>query len=164
MKPPVSAVVARLVTLLLLSAALSMARESFAQTDVHLGKWSLSVGKSVYQPGPPPRDQIRIYSRDGVGLKAVIETVQPLGAKTRVEYTARFDGQDYPISGNSEVDTIALTRVDEWTFDAILKRRGKVMTTIRNTVSKDGRTMTVRAKGVTARGQATSSVAIFTRQ
>lgn len=164
MEPPVSVVVARLVTLLLLSAALSIAGESFAQTDPHLGKWSLSVGRSVYQPGPPPRGQIRTYSRDGVGLKAVIETVQPLGAKTLVEYTARFDGKDYAISGNSDVDTIALTRIDEWTFDATLKRRGKVMITVRNTVSKDGRTMTVTAKGITTRGQPTSSVAIFTRQ
>ena len=164
MKPPVSVVVASLVTPLILSAALSMARESFAQTDAHLGKWSLSVGKSVYQPGPPPRSQVRTYSRDGAGLKGVIETVQPLGVKTLVQYTAQFDGKDYPISGNSDVDTIALTRIDQWTFDATLKRSGKVMTSVRNTVSKDGRTMTVTAKGTTARGQPTSSVAIFTRQ
>jgi len=164
MKPPVSVVVARLVALLLLPAALSMARESFAQTDAVVGKWSLNVGKSVYQPGPPPRSQVRTYSRDGDGLKVVIETVQPLGVKTLVEYTARFDGKDYPISGNSDFDTIALTRIDGWTIDATLKRRGKVMTTVRNTVSKDGRTMTVTAKGMTARGQPTSSAAIFTRQ
>jgi hypothetical protein len=77
---------------------------------------------------------------------------------------ARFDGKDYPITGNADVDTIALTRVDEWTFDATMKRRGKVMTNVRNAVSKDGRTMTVTSKGTNARGQPTSSVAVLTKQ
>lgn len=164
MKPPVSVVARRLGSLLFAAAAPWLAYTAFAQSDAHLGKWTLNVGKSVYTPGPPPRGQVRIYSREGDKLKAVIETVQPLGTKTVVEYTAAFDGRDYPIIGNSDIDAIALTRIDNWTFDATLKRRSKVTTTVRNAVSKDGRTMTVTAKGTTPRGQPTSSVAVYVRQ
>lgn len=163
MRPPVSVVPVRLATLLLLAAP-AFAPEISAQAAAHVGKWTLNVNKSVYSPGPPPRGQVRTYATEGDRFKAVIETTQPLGMKTRAEYTARFDGKDYPLSGNADADTVALTRVDDLTFDATLKRRGKVVTTVRNVVSKDGATMTVTAKGTNARGQPTSSVAVFFKQ
>jgi hypothetical protein len=97
-------------------------------------------------------------------LKAVIETVQPLGNKTTAEYTAQFDGKDYPLSGNADADTIALTRIDDLTWEATLKRRGQVASTVRNTVSKDGKTMTVATKGTNAQGKPVTSTAVFTKQ
>ncbi len=162
MRPPVSVVPARLATLLLLIAV--PAPETAAQAASHLGKWTLNANKSVYSPGPPPRAQVRTYSTEGDRFKAVIETTQPLGMRTTAEYTARFDGKDYPLAGNADADTVALTRVDDLTFDATLKRRGKVVTTVRNAISRDGRIMTVTSKGTNARGQPTSSVAVFFKQ
>ncbi|MGH9660213.1 MAG: hypothetical protein ACRD96_16810, partial [Bryobacteraceae bacterium] len=72
--------------------------------------------------------------------------------------------KDNPLSGNDNADTIAVTRIDGWTFEAMLKKRGKVMTTVRNTVSRDGKTMTVTAKGVNAKGQPVSSTTVFAKQ
>jgi hypothetical protein len=164
MKPPVSASRDSLGAVALLLGLSCLANAISAQTQPHIGKWVLSPGKSVYSPGPPPRGQVRTYTQDGDGLKAVIETQQPLGGKTVAEYSARFDGKDYPLTGNSDIDTIALKRIDDWTFEATLKRRGSTVSTVRNVVSKDGRTMTVTSKGVNARGQPTSSVALFTKQ
>ena len=164
MRPPVSVVPARLATLLLLLALPALAPTTSAQATAHLGKWTLNVNRSVYSPGPPPRSQVRTYSTEGDRFKAVIETLQPLGTKTTAEYVARFDGKDYPLTGNADADTVALTRVDDLSFDATLKRRGKVVTTVRNAVSKDGTTMTVTSKGTNARGQPTSSVAVFFKQ
>jgi hypothetical protein len=164
MKPPVSVARESLRAVALFLALSAFPNAVSAQAQSHIGKWVLSTGKSVYSPGPPPRSQVRTYSRDGDSLKAVIETMQPLGGKTVAEYSARFDGKDYPLTGNSDIDAIALTRIDDWSFEAVLKRRGKTMSTVRNVVSKDGRTMTVTSKGVNARGQQTSSVAIFTKQ
>ena len=161
MRPPVS--VASLASLLLFAVPALQPAVS-AQAAAHLGKWTMNVNKSVYSPGPPPRGQTRTYSVDGDRFKAVIETLQPLGTKTTAEFVARFDGKDYPVTGNSDVDTVALTRVDDLTFEATLKRRGKVMSTVRNAVSKDGGIMTITAKGTNARGQPTSSVAVFFKQ
>lgn len=164
MSLPISFVVRCLTLALSASAAPWLVATALAQTDAHLGKWTLNANKSVFSPGPPPRSQVRIYTLDGDKLKATIETLQPLGIKTVVLYTAGFDGKDYPITGNSEINTIALKRIDQWTFDATLKRSGKVITTTRNNVSQDGRIMTVTAQGTTPRGQPTKSVAIFNRQ
>lgn len=164
MKRPVSVAPASFAALALLIAVPAFLPIASAQAAAHLGKWVLNVNRSVYTPGPPPRAQVRTYSMEGDHFKAVIETTQPLGMKTRTEYMARFDGKDYPVTGNVDVDTVALTRVDDLTFDAVLKRRGKVTSTVRNTVSKNGITMTVTSKGTNARGQPTSSVAVFVKQ
>ena len=154
----------RLFVVVVLAGVASLPLVAWAQSDPHIGKWRLSAAKSVYSPGPPPRDQLRTYTQQGGSLKAVIETVQPLGLTTTAQYTAAFDGKDYPLSGNADADTIALTRLDHWTFEATLKKSGKVMSTVRNAVAKDGKTMTVASKGVNAKGQAVSSTAVFTRQ
>ena len=45
---------------------------------------------------------------------------------------------------------VALTRVDANTFDATLKRAGKVVQTARNVVSADGKVMTVTVNGADA--------------
>ena len=164
MRPPVPVIPSRLATVVLLLAISDSAPTTAGQAAAHFGKWSLNVNRSVYSPGPPPRAQTRTYSSDGDRFKAVIETLQPLGTKTTAEYVARFDGKDYPVTGNSDVDTVALTRVDDLTFDATLKRRGKVVSTVRNAVSKDGTIMTITSKGTNARGQPTSSVALFFKQ
>lgn len=155
--------VRRLVLLMLGSMAV-LARPVSAQPDLHAGTWVLNVGKSTYDPGPPPRSQVRTYTAHGGGIKAVIETVQPLGIKTRSEYSGLFDGKDNPLKGNADADAISLVRIDAWTFEATLKKGGKVTVVVRNTVSKDGKTMTASAKGVGARGQPVRSTAVFVRQ
>lgn len=154
----------RVAAALALVAVLGLPSSAIAQTEPHLGTWNLNTAKSVYTPGPPPRGQVRTYSRQGDGLTAVIETIQPLGLKTTARYTAMFDGKDNPLTGNADADTIALTRIDPWTFEATLKKSGKVVNSVRNTVSRDGKTMTVVAKGTNAQGKPTSSEAVFVKQ
>lgn len=161
--PSCSLFVPRLILLMLGSVAV-LAMPASAQSDMHLGTWVLNAAKSTYEPGPPPRSQIRTYLPYGDGLKVVIETVQPLGIKTRTEYAAHFDGKDNPLIGNSDADAISLVRVDAWTFEATLKKRGTITVVTRNTVSKDGKTMTVSAKGIGARGRPVRSTAVFARQ
>jgi hypothetical protein len=55
--------------------------------------------------------------------------------------------------GASGADTIALKRVDASTFTTEIKKAGKVVMAVRNTVSPDGKTMTNYNKGTTAQGQ-----------
>src|SRR5262245_63202908 len=126
MRRSVSPAGQRPAAILAVGALMTLSLTAFAQTDLHIGTWRLNVGKAVYSPGPPPRGQTRTYARQGASLKAVIETVQPLGNKTTAEYTAQFDGKDYPLSGNADADTIALTRIDDLTWEATLKRRGQL--------------------------------------
>ena len=63
-----------------------------------------------------------------------------------VEYTARFDGNDYPIS-NSILSTVSLKRVDDQTVERTGKVRGQVVETETRTVSNNGKVLTVTTKG-----------------
>ena len=63
-----------------------------------------------------------------------------------VEYTARFDGTDSPIS-NSTLSTVSLKRVDDRTVERTGKVQGQVVETETRTVSDNGRVLTVTTKG-----------------
>ena len=79
-----------------------------------------------------------------------------------VEFTARFDGNDYPIS-NSMLNTVSLKRVDDQTVERTGKIQGQVVETETRTVSDGGKVLTVTTKG-TRDGAEYSSVQVYDRQ
>ena len=143
-----------------------------AQAVPHAGRWQMNGSKSVFDPGPAPASQTRVYEilQDARGpafdmLKATQTNILPDGSKSVGEYSARFDGTDHPATGSPVYDSIALTRVDTNTFDALLKRAGKVVQTARNAVSADGRMMTVTVKGAdAATGRTFTTVIVLDKQ
>lgn len=132
--------------------------------DAHVGTWKQDFAKSTATPAPTtpaPKSVTRTYEMLGDGLKFTQVTVAADGTSTTSTYSAHFDGKDYPITGNANADTIGLKKVDRSTFESTLKKAGKVMTTGRNSVSADGKTMTYTAKGTNASGQATSLTQVY---
>ena len=126
----------------------------FAQAVPHAGTWEMNAARSTFDPGPAPASQTRVYEilQDARGpaydmLKVTQTNVLKDGSISVGEYSARFDEMDYPATGSGVYDSIALTRVDANTFDATLKRAGKVVQTARNVVSGDGKVMTVTVRG-----------------
>lgn len=135
--------VTRVLVLLLVTGSTLL----FAQTNPHVGTWQLNPAKSKFDPGPAPKSQTRVYEMSGDMFKSTQTNILPDGIKSVGTYSARFDGKDYPATGSPVYDTIALTRVDANTFEATLKRSGKVVQTARNVVSPDGKMMTVTVNG-----------------
>jgi hypothetical protein len=74
-------------------------------------------------------------------------------------YTYRGDGKDNPISGGRGTPLmIAITAVDTYTVSYAQKLPdGRVVTTGRRALAKDGKNMTITATGTNAQGQNTSS-------
>jgi hypothetical protein len=79
-----------------------------------------------------------------------------------VEYTARFDGNDYPIS-NSILSTVSLKRVDDRTVERTGKIQGQVVETETRTISDDDKVLTVTIKG-TRDGTEYSSIQVYDKQ
>ena len=92
------------------------------------------------------------------------EFVNADGTRTATEYTANFDGKDYPLTGSQIADTVSLKRSNARTTVRTDKKGGTVAQTLRRVVSKDGKTMTVTTKGTNAQGQAVNNVALFEKQ
>jgi hypothetical protein len=128
------------------------------------GIWQLNVAKSKFQPGPPPKSQMRTIKTEGDMQTQTVETVTADGKTNSSHSTYRLDGKDYPIAGSAEFDSVAARQVDELTIDGTLKRAGKAVSTTSRALSKDKKTMTVTTKGTNRAGQAMHNVMVFDRQ
>src|SRR5215472_14953306 len=109
------------------------------QADPEFGTWTLDPAKSTYQPGPPLKSQVRTIEEAGEEQRLHNVTVTADETLAIVEYTAKFDGKDYPVTGSPYGDTVTLKRVDSHTVEAIVKKDGRVVLTDRRLVSNDHR-------------------------
>ena len=141
-----------------------LTRVSAQASDARIGTWKLNVAKSKYSPGPAPQSVTMKVEASGQGEKATTEGVNAAGAATKTEYTANYDGKDYPMTGSQNADMVSLKRVDARTMERTDKKGDKVVLTSTRVVSEDGKTMTVTTKGTNAQGQAVDNVTVWEKQ
>jgi hypothetical protein len=133
-------------------------------SDARIGTWKLNVEKSKYSPGPAPKSETLKIEAAGEGEKATTEGVNAAGTATKTEYTAKYDGKDYPLTGSQNVDTVSLKRIDARTIERTNKKGEKVVTTVTQVLSPDGKTMTSTVKGTNAQGQVVDNVVVWEKQ
>src|SRR5260370_11828048 len=97
-------------------------------------------------------------------MRVNIKTVNADGQSTVVEHPANFDGKDYPITGSTQADVIALKQIDTYTSEAILKHASQILATSRRIVSKDANSMTVSYQGVGSRSRNMDPMAVYERR
>src|SRR5687767_9895001 len=113
-----------------------------ASTDRLPGPRRLDVAQSKYQGGAPPKSQTTtLHAMDG-GIHEVVERVNADGTTTRWEVMAKYDGKDYPVTGDPSRDTVAMTKVDQNTVDIVNKKAGAVVSRMRIVVAADGKSRT----------------------
>ena len=127
-----------------IASAITLSGQSRPPTepDVLIGTWQLNLAKSRYTPGPPPKNEVRIYAPAPEGVKGVIERTHANGRVERIEYVANYD-RVYPVTGAVEYDAIQLKRVDSHTSESVLSHAGRVFGYARRTISIDGRQMII---------------------
>jgi hypothetical protein len=52
------------------------------------------------------------FAAAGNGIKVTTKGIDAAGKPTATEYTAEYDGKDYPVTGSPDYDTVALKRLD----------------------------------------------------
>ena len=154
--------VAALAKTLLLVALVS--NVSAAPADEHSGTWKMNPAKSNYSPGPAPKSiTVKIVS-DADNMKLTSEGIDAAGNPTHVEYSAKYDGKDYPITGIPNADTVALERLDASTIRSTTKKADQVVMTVTSVISKDGKTRTATFKGKNAEGLDVNNVVVYDKQ
>jgi hypothetical protein len=147
---------------LLLLAASSCSQ--FMPADPLVGTWTLNPARSKFSPGPAPKAITVTYEQTSKGLHVVSEVTTTDGATARSEYTAAYDGKDYPISGVPEVETVQLRQINALTSERIDKKAGQRVQSYTRQVYADGKTMVVTQKGTTDTGGVVENVMVFDKK
>ena len=131
--------------------------------DANIGTWKLNEAKSKIGPGAP-RNNTVVYEAAGDNVKVTVDGTDSDGKATHSEWTGKYDGKDYPVSGDPNSDARSLKRIDDHTLGLTVKKGDKVTTTGRIVVSADGKTRTVTTSGTDAKGKKVSSTAVYDKQ
>jgi hypothetical protein len=150
-------------TTALLLVALALAVTASA-ADPLSGTWKMNPGKSKYSPGPAPKSTTVKVVVDENGVKVNAEGSNADGSMLHVQYDAKFDGKDYPVTGLPYADTVSVKRIDANTIESTMKKGGGVMMTVTATVSKNGKTRTATFKGKDADGHDVNNVVVYDKE
>jgi hypothetical protein len=130
--------------------------------DPVIGTWKLNAAKST--GASIPKSETRTYAAASDGIKLTYKRVGADGAESTVESTYKYDGNDYPVKGSSDFDTLSVKRVDAHTIESSQKKMGKPVGTTRRTVSADGKTLTLASKLTSATGATAATTLVYDRQ
>ena len=127
------------------------------------GTWKLNTSKSKISPGAAKNDTVVITAM-GDDMKVVVDGTDSSGKAAHNEWVGKFDGKNYPVTGDPSVDVRSYMATDDHTWAVAQKKNGKITTSGTVTISADGKTRTVDAKGTDAQGKAVSSHAVYDKQ
>src|SRR6185369_1793854 len=115
---------------------------SFAATDANVGTWKLNEAKSKIPAGAPKNSTVT-YTVAGDSYKCVVDGVDAAGKPAHNEWTGKFDGKDYAVTGDAASDMRAIQKVDAHHYKIWSRKDGK--TTLNGTIdySADGKTRTL---------------------
>lgn len=149
-------------TLLLIAVCVLSATMCFA-ADPNLGTWKLNEAKSKIDAGVPKNLTV-IYEAAGDGVKATVEGVDAQGKPTHNEWTGKYDGKDYPVTGDPYSDSRSLKKIDDRTLELTVKKDGKVTMSGKIVLAADGKSRTLTLSGMNAAGKKIHSTAVYDKQ
>jgi hypothetical protein len=144
--------------------AVLAAAQVYAAANPLFGTWKLNVAKSKYTGMPAPKEMTRVVEADGDSVKYSNTGIAADGSPISFSFTVKYDGKDYPTTGTApfDADTIAIKRVNDYTYEAVLKKSGQAVGNTKVTVSKDGKITTLTGTGVA--DPTKKSVAVYYKQ
>ena len=132
-------------------------------SDVQMGTWKLNEAKSKIAAGELKNHTV-VSEAAGDSIKVTIDGTAPDGSATHSEWTGKFDGKDYPSTGNPNEETRSVKQIDERTLHVISKKGGKVVLTAHVVVAPDGKSRTVAVNATNAQGKKYKGTAVYDKQ
>jgi len=135
---------------------------SFAENP-NMGTWKLNEAKSNIPAGMLKNTMV-VYSADGDNIKVVTDGTDGKGNPMHTEWTGKFDGKDYPLSGDPTADSRSYKKVNERILTLANMKDGNVTTSGRIVVSADGKTRKLTVSAKDSAGKKLRSTAIYNKQ
>ena len=152
--------IALLLPLFFAAAAFSFQDSPFM---AFMGTWKLNEAKSKLSAGGPKFTTV-VYETAGDMIKCTVDGVDGDGKPAHNEWTGKFDGKDYPVTGDSTVDARSYRLISTRTLSITEKKDGKVLITGKIVVAADGKSRTITTTGTDAKGKKVTDVGVYDKQ
>jgi len=133
-------------------------------SDPQSGTWKFNAGKSLYSPGPAAKSITLTIWAEEKNVKVHSEGIDGEGQATKVDFTANFDGKDYPATGIAAGDMVSVERVDSNILRVSMKKGGQTVMTVTSVVSADGKVRTSTFVGKNAAGHDVKNVVVYDKE
>jgi hypothetical protein len=128
-----------------------------------MGTWKLNEAKSKIPAGATKNNTVT-YEAAGDSTKVTVDGVDGSGNAVHSEWTGKFDGKDYPVTGDATADMRSYRKINSRTLAMTNKKDGKITVTGRIMVSANGKTRTVTTNGTDQKGKRFSTRAVYDKQ
>jgi hypothetical protein len=133
-----------------------------AAASPFMGTWNLNEGKSKLS-GKAKNTKV-VYEAAGDNVKVTIDGVDAEGKAVHTEWTGKFDGKDYPVTGAADKETRSYKQLNARTLSVVDKADGKVRLSGKLTVSADGKSRTAVISSTDDKGKKTSSTMVYDKE
>lgn len=133
-----------------------------SSADPNMGTWKLNDAKSKLSSAA--RNHTVVYAAAGDSVKVTVDGVDKDGKPVHSEWTGKFDGKDYPVTGDSTSDMRSYSKAADGSLSMTAKKAGKVTITGTIKVSADGKTRTVNTTSTEPDGKMVTNVGVYDRQ
>ena len=131
--------------------------------DPQMGTWKLNEAKSKFAPGRPKNHTV-VYEAAGDNVKVTVDGTDKDGKATHNEWTGKFDGKDYAVTGDPTSDMRSYKKIGDRAMKITVKKDGKVTVTGRIVVSADGKSRIVTTGETGAEGKSPKNRAVYDKQ
>src|SRR5438477_7395519 len=100
----------------------------FAANAPNMGTWKLNEAKSKLIPGEGKNTTV-VYEAADDQVKVTIDGTDKDGKPTHNEWTGKFDGKDYAVTGDPKSDMRSYKKIDSNTLKFTVKKDGKTTVT-----------------------------------
>ena len=129
-----------------------------------MGTWKLNEAKSKIPAGAAKNTTV-VYAAAAGGMTSVTtDGVDRSGKPTHSEWTGKFDGKPYPVTGTPGTDSRSVTAKDDRTLEIANMNGGKVVGTGKTEVAKDGKTRTLETETTGPDGKKSKAKFEFDKQ
>src|SRR5437588_12925085 len=131
--------------------------------DPQMGTWKLNEAKSKFGPGATKNNTV-VYEAAGDMVKVTVDGTDGSGAATHNEWTGKFDGRYYAVTGDPTSDMRSYRVVNNRTMTLRAKKGAKVTLTGTIMVSRNGKMRTVTTTARDAEGKWIHNTAVYDKQ
>jgi hypothetical protein len=132
-------------------------------SNLHMGTWKLNEAKSRFAAGATKNHTV-VYEAAGEDVKVIVDGTDANGNAVHHEWTGKFNGKYYPVTGDPSSDERSYRRVSSRVMTLTGRKAGKVTVTGRIVLTANGKRRTITTTVTDANGKRLRNVAVYDKQ